>query len=127
MNNPRWSAKEEIIRNILSKAGDKIFAVSFTKRTTGEVRNMRARLHVKPKYELNDQIDTDTDHRTSKFRTDLDIQNGTLTVFEMNGKRSSFKRVSLESVKWIQVKGVRLNFDGEVQEKERRDFNRIYW
>jgi len=120
--------KENLIKHLFSQAGTRIFAVNFTKKTNGELRTMRARLHVKPKYKLEPETNPDTDRRTTKFRKKQDEKSGTMTVYEMKGRKSDFRKITLANVNWVQIDGVRFYFGTDYLPKtEKKDFSEAYW
>lgn len=80
------------IREFLkSRASDgKIFSVTFTKRTTGEVRHMVCRLGVQKHLKGGEK----------KFD---DAEKGLLTVFDI--QKSGYRSIACESVSQIKIEG----------------------
>jgi len=66
----------------------RVFSVVFQKRTDGQIRHMVCRLHV-TKYVKG---------TGGRLRPQEDSQHGCLTVFEMAGEDSHYKRIPLDQI-----------------------------
>lgn len=94
------NTKMRVLRQIhLAAEGGKLFRVKFKRRTppVGEIREMTCKLGAKNRVKgvLEEGI-----------RASEDWRNDTLTVFEMCGKESHFKRIPLDSLISINGKEV---------------------
>ena len=88
-------------------ATNTIFGVTFTKKSTGEVRNMQARMHVTKGVKGVLPVG----HREAE-----DKRCGVLTVYDMValervGERGAFRRINLESLISCTLSGVRYEWD----------------
>lgn len=98
--------KAEMARDLIMKSGNQTFGVTFIKKTDGSIRNMQARLHVSKGVK-----GTGNGNRKAE-----DKAHNVLTVYDMNkvedGKptKGAFRRISLDQVLRIKVRGIELNF-----------------
>ena len=84
----RISAKaKQVLLKHIAAFGNEIFSVTFRKRSTGEIRKMVCRRHV-----------TKGVKGTSPGRWRDDWDNDCVTVFEMAGEKSGYKRIPMEGI-----------------------------
>lgn len=103
--------KVRVVKKLIQSAGNKIFGIWFTKKSSGKVRKMSCRARVfKPTYEKAPK-GKDVLERKSR-----DAENNLVTLFDVNcirrdsnnliNGRGSFKSIPMSNVKRIKVGGV---------------------